>query len=177
MPGASAMADGHAAVPVATRLRLVCGVCLSTFLLCIARLLVVGVRPAWWAAAIGKRVAPGAVLAQPLPIADQDAGAATERPGPEWRQVALTARLVERAATKLPGITKCLPRAIVVQWLLRSKGIDSILVIAVHANDRSKEHGFHAWVEHRGDIVIGECDRTEYRPIMAYAQGVGATRA
>lgn len=169
------MADAQAGVPLATRLRLVCGVCLSTILLCVARLLVAGVRPAWWAAAIGKRVAPGAALLQHLPVTNADA--AGDRPRAAWSQLAGTARLVERAATKLPGVTKCLPRAIVVQWLLRSKGIDSILVIAVHANDRSKEHGFHAWVEHRGNVVIGDCDRTEYRPIMAYAQGVGATRA
>lgn len=160
-------------MPVAARLLLVCGVCLSTILLCVARFLVASVRPGWWAVTLGERVVPEVALSQQR----SDIDGADDQARRAWAQLALTARLVERAATKLPGITKCLPRAVAVQWLLRSKRIDSILVIAVHASDRSGEHGFHAWVERRGYIVIGDCDRTEYRPIMAYAQGMGVTRA
>lgn len=184
-----AMAESQAVVSTAMRLRLIGGVCLSTILLCIARLLVAFVRPVFWARALGTRLAADASLTHPT------SGSMTDDHTPAGRsvsgalvsdgrrdvsldrsEVALVARLVERAATKLPGTTKCLPRAMVVQWLLRRRGIASILVIAVHARDRSTEHGYHAWVEHHGDFVIGDCDRAEYRPIMAYRQDGGARR-
>lgn len=77
---------------------------------------------------------------------------------------------VERAALRLPGESKCLPQAIALQWSLRLKGPSSRLVLAIHRSDRFSRHAYHAWVEHDGCILIGHCDRSEYRPVMAFAQ-------
>jgi hypothetical protein len=99
-----------------------------------------------------------------------DPGAYT--PDPEAR---VLAAVVERAADRFPFAPKCLPRAVALQWRLRLAGIPSDLVIAFHAVDRSGEDGFHAWVEHGGEIVIGQCDRPVYQPVMTLSQGAVAT--
>ena len=78
---------------------------------------------------------------------------------------------VERAAVHLPFSTKCLPRAVALQWRLRASKIPSDLVVAFHSVDRTGDHGFHAWVEHAGEMVIGQCDRTVYRPVLRLSQG------
>lgn len=79
-------------------------------------------------------------------------------------------RRVERAAQHLPGISKCLPQAMALQWLLRRAGIPSRLVIALHRLDRAGEHAFHAWVEVGGDMLIGHCERDLYSPVATFDQ-------
>lgn len=79
-------------------------------------------------------------------------------------------RCVDKAARRIPGTSKCLPRAVALQWMLRREHIASQLVIAIHNTDRVGEHAFHAWVEQGGQIVIGHCDRTAYSPVMILAQ-------
>lgn len=86
------------------------------------------------------------------------------------RHAMLLGRLVDRAAEKLPGISKCLPRAAALQWMLRSTRIPSSLVIAFSLKDRSGPDAFHAWTEVRGQMLVGQCDRLDYRPIMALCQ-------
>lgn len=93
-------------------------------------------------------------------------------------EVALLARSVERASRRLPRVTRCLPRAMVVQWLMRRAGLPSRIVIAVHATDRTSEDAYHAWVEYAGEMVIGICNRSDYRPIAILDQdpAIAATR-
>lgn len=79
------------------------------------------------------------------------------------------ARTVERAATRLPGDSKCLPRAMALQWMLRRRAIPSRLVIAVAAKSASDPH--HAWTECDGAMLVGACDRDAYRPLLVLAQG------
>jgi len=64
---------------------------------------------------------------------------------------------VEWAATRLPFATKCLPRAMALSWLLRSKGIGHEVILAVRpASLRESADAMHAWVEVRGEKVIGD---------------------
>lgn len=79
-----------------------------------------------------------------------------------------SARRVERAAYRLPGESRCLPKAIALHWMLRRGGMPSRIVVAVHRHDRSADHAYHAWVEHAGRMLIGACDRDEYRSVMTF---------
>ena len=90
---------------------------------------------------------------------------ADAREAAEW-----LARRVERASRRLPGTSKCLPKAIALQWALRRENIPSRLIVAAHRADRSGEHAFHAWVEQDGAMLIGHCDSDEYQPVMVFAQ-------
>ena len=64
---------------------------------------------------------------------------------------------VERAATRLPFDTKCLPRAMALSWLLRQKRIGHTVVFAVRPADlRNSPDALHAWVEVDGSKVIGD---------------------
>ncbi|WP_095012040.1 lasso peptide biosynthesis B2 protein [Tsuneonella mangrovi] len=124
-----------------------------------AWVLVKTVRLSIWRESLGRSIDP----AEPWPVRRPvEAGLA---------DASRIARHVERAAAWLPFAGKCLPRAVACQWLLQALGIPSRLVIAHHRNDRSGEHAFHAWVEHNGAFVTGECDRADYEPVMAFVQG------
>lgn len=79
-------------------------------------------------------------------------------------------RCVDRAAGYLPGTSRCLPRAVALHWMLRLKGIPAQTVIAFKIGDRSGADAYHAWVELDGEMVIGQCDRMVYQPIMILAQ-------
>jgi hypothetical protein len=63
---------------------------------------------------------------------------------------------VEWAARLLPITTKCLPRAMVLSWLLRSKKIAHCLVFAVRPADRRDENDqLHSWVEVGSRTIMG----------------------
>ena len=67
------------------------------------------------------------------------------------------ARIVERAAQRLPFDTKCLPRAMALSWLLRRKAIGDSVVFAVRPTDlRNSTDVLHAWVEIDGSKIIGD---------------------
>jgi hypothetical protein len=76
------------------------------------------------------------------------------------------ASCVERAATRLPGLSRCLPKAVALQWLLLRQSIHASTVIAFKIGDRSGEDAYHAWVELDGEMLMGQCERSAYRPIM-----------
>ena len=64
---------------------------------------------------------------------------------------------VEWAATKLPFVTKCLPRAMALSWMLRRRSLCHTVVIAVRRGQlRHSTDALHAWVEIDGQIVLGE---------------------
>lgn len=89
------------------------------------------------------------------------------------------ARRVERAALRLPGASKCLPRAMALQWLMHRAGLPSRLVIAMHRHDREGDHVYHAWVEAGGEMLVGHCERAEYLPLACFdqvARGAAAIR-
>lgn len=124
-----------------------------------ALMLVKFVRLSAWRRTLGRLVPP------------EEAKRAEFEPADQARAAAL-AGWITRATERLPLATKCLARAVALQWRLRLSGISSLLMVAFHATDREGEHAFHAWVERDGQILIGACDRASYRPIMIFAQGV-----
>lgn len=64
---------------------------------------------------------------------------------------------VDRAASRLPFPTLCLPRAIALSRLLLRRGIPHQLVIAARpASQRGGGDDLHAWIEAGGRIVLGE---------------------
>ena len=64
---------------------------------------------------------------------------------------------VDWASELLPFATKCLPRAMALSWMLRSKKIGHTVVFAVRPADRrGRDDDLHAWVEVRSEIVIGD---------------------
>ena len=77
---------------------------------------------------------------------------------------------VDRAARRLPGEHKCLPQAVALQWLLSQQPVSSRLVIAAHLQRVDDEHGLHAWVESQGAMLIGHCDKADYRSIAIFEQ-------
>lgn len=88
----------------------------------------------------------------------------------ELRVATLLARRIERAAIRLPGHSKCLSKAVAMQWMLRLRGISSRLVIAIHRYDRTGDHAYHAWVEIAGVQVMGICDRAQYSSVASFEQ-------
>ena len=79
------------------------------------------------------------------------------------------ARRIERAAMRLPGESKCLAKAMALHWMLRHSGESGQLVIAIHRSERDAPHAYHAWLESGGAMLVGACDRTEYRELMRFA--------
>lgn len=76
---------------------------------------------------------------------------------------------IDRACVRLPGHSRCLPRAVALVWLLRRRSLPLLTVIAFSKIDRTGEDAYHAWVECGGEILIGHCDRSSYQPIMVLA--------
>ena len=118
-------------------------------LLILARLLVAGPRLLRWRHRLG-------------PLTTRSA----ETP-PNVRDREL-ARAVERAAQRLPGEAKCLPRAMALHWMLRRRRRANDLVIAVlPGTERGGLDDLHAWVEMDGTILIGDLNRP-FRPLARF---------
>lgn len=65
------------------------------------------------------------------------------------------ARQVEWAAKRLPVEINCLPRAMVLSWMLRRRDIAHVIVFAVRPRQERTADALHAWVEIAGLKVIG----------------------
>jgi len=64
---------------------------------------------------------------------------------------------VDWAARLLPFPTKCLPRAMALSRILRSRGIGHVVVFAVRpAEQRGAGDQLHAWVEFAGETILGD---------------------
>lgn len=82
------------------------------------------------------------------------AGGASQRLATDAARVAAH---VDWAAKLLPFTTKCLPRAMALSWMLRSRAIAHCVVFAVRpAELRGTDDQLHAWVEAGGEIVLGD---------------------
>lgn len=110
-------------------------------LLCAARLAVALVPFRLWRGSLGRIEGLGRSL-----------------PGPDQvRQARRLALHVERAATRLPFATKCLPRAMALAWLLRREGLGYSCKLAVRpAMQRGTIEDLHAWIECGDSTVLGE---------------------
>lgn len=121
--------------------------------LILARLLVAGPRLGRWRRWLGP------VAAQPL----------AEAPNAADRCLAAA---VERAAARLPGGARCLPRAMALHWMLRRRTRPSQLVIAtLPGSKRGGLDSLHAWIETGGEILIGALDQP-FQPLVRF----GASR-
>lgn len=66
-----------------------------------------------------------------------------------------------------PGTVKCLARAIATHFLLESAGYPSRLKIGVLKTE-GKTLEAHAWVEHRGSVVMGQVEQlTDFIPLQS----------
>lgn len=72
-------------------------------------------------------------------------------------EAARLARHIERAASRLPLETKCLPRAVALSRMLRRRALPHRLVIAARpAAHRQGQDDLHAWIEVDQVIAIGQ---------------------
>lgn len=83
------------------------------------------------------------------------------------------ARLVDIAARHGPYKAKCLPRSLVLQWLLARRGIDAALRLGVRRTAAAIEA--HAWLEHRGHPLID--DGAVHEAFAAFEQPIAAPGA
>ena len=90
--------------------------------------------------------------------------------GTSLAQARALARRVERAAKRLPGESKCLAKAMALQWMMQRSGLPSRLVIAIHRYERANKDTYHAWVEVSQEMLIGQCDRLEYAGVAGFDQ-------
>lgn len=110
-------------------------------LLCAARLAVGLIPFGRWRGTLGR-------------IDSEPGGTAGPGTIPQARRLAAH---VERAATRLPFVTKCLPRAMALAWLLQRASLPYCLKLAIRpAARRGTIDDLHAWVESAGAVVIGE---------------------
>ena len=81
--------------------------------------------------------------------------------------------LVEVAARYHVLRPTCLPKAIVLYWLLRQRGLEAKVVIG--AQKTADGIGAHAWLEYEGRILIGESGEV-FAPLDgAFYQSPGVT--
>jgi hypothetical protein len=92
------------------------------------------------------------------------APAAPENPDPQLRLDAnlarrRLARAVERGAGRLPGQSRCLARAVALQWMLRRRGLGGVIHLGVRPEGkRGGLDDLHAWVSRSGEVLIGASD-------------------
>lgn len=105
--------------------------------LCVARLLIAAVSFKRWRQTLGGGSGPHGLQSS--------------------SQARRLAAYVEWAAKLLPFTSKCLPRAMTLSWMLRSRRIGHCVVIAVRpAEMRGADDQLHAWVEVSGEIILGD---------------------
>lgn len=106
--------------------------------LCWARLTVATLPFSWWHGTLG----------------GTDRSSAVDFAAADARRFAAH---VEWAAKLLPFSTKCLPRAMALSWILRSRRIGHCVIFAVRpAEQRGSDDQLHAWVEIAGEKIIGD---------------------
>ncbi len=67
------------------------------------------------------------------------------------------ARHVERAASRLPGTSRCLPKAVALSRLLRARGVPHRVVLAIRPKSRrGGADDLHAWVTSGNRTILGE---------------------
>lgn len=85
----------------------------------------------------------------------------------------LLAKAVDRAVQRLPGGTKCLPRAIALFWMISRRKRPAQLVIAVlPGSARDEGDDLHVWVECGSEVMIGALDQP-FRPLARFGRASG----
>lgn len=126
----------------------------AAMMLTAARALIALVAFRRWRATLGRSVEPGP--------------ANPEARLPDNRRARRLVRAVARAGRRLPGEPRCLEQAMALAWMLRRRGIASVLVLGVRPGvRRGGLDDLHAWVVREGEILIGLSDG-DHRPIAAF---------
>jgi hypothetical protein len=73
---------------------------------------------------------------------------------------------VDVASRHTPGLKTCLARSLVAQALLTRHGHPALLHIGVVRGEQGQFQA-HAWVESKGEIVIGGSELEHYTPLAA----------
>jgi hypothetical protein len=97
-------------------------------------------------------------------VGETDATAGMEAdPAPSLASLVAAHR---RAVRHVPIKVKCLPQAMALQWMLRRRGIVSVLTIATLPKaGRGKLDDLHAWVAASGQILVG-ASPLPYVPVL-----------
>lgn len=123
-------------------------------LLAVARWLIAGVAFAQWRKSLG----------MPVMGVSSDSSLRLDANLPARR----LARAVERAAGRLPGECRCLPRAMALQWMLQRRGMVADLAIGVRPGDaRGGLDDLHAWVVREGEVLVGASDTPHHAIYVA----------
>ena len=77
---------------------------------------------------------------------------------------------VRIARRRLPG-TSCLAAALALQRMLSVEGHESELHIGVARTDG--DFAAHAWLTHKGEILVGEEEHEDYTRLVAWRTGPG----
>ncbi len=87
-------------------------------------------------------------------------GLAGEADEGQFGKARMLAAHVTRGAARIGLPLKCLPRAMALSWLLRRRGIAHHLIVAARpqASRANATEPLHAWVECRGETVLGELE-------------------
>jgi hypothetical protein len=91
----------------------------------------------------------------------------------ESARAASVARVVAIASGRGPIRTTCLRRSLLLWWLLRRDGIETVIRVGVNRDDGTLRA--HAWVEHRGQPLNDAADIALRFP--AFAQDFGTQPA
>lgn len=75
-------------------------------------------------------------------------------------------RGLDRAVRLLPGQSTCLARALAMGWMLRRRGIPSILYLGVDVNDGRLSA--HAWLWAADGVVTGMAEAISFTPVAMY---------
>jgi hypothetical protein len=73
---------------------------------------------------------------------------------------------IAAAARRIPGAT-CLPQALAAQAMLSRRAVPSVLRIGVAGPGAESRIKAHAWVECRGDVIVGKLEDLEQYAVLS----------
>lgn len=136
-------------------------------------------RPADWlravealalliAARLALSVLPVGLIFRSLRLTMEPAAAFDDRVPPAARPIGLA---IDRAARRLPGETRCLPRALAGALMLRRRRLQATVVLGVRSKDGLLKA--HAWLLSAGAPVLGAANAQVFVPLAAFSGGLG----
>lgn len=78
-------------------------------------------------------------------------------------------RVVGKVVRHLPFRARCLPQAMAAQWMLRRRGVNSVLVFGARRSGGDGPLEFHAWLMAGGECVVGGNDIGSYSAFPPFA--------
>ena len=89
-----------------------------------------------------------------------------ERPKSDRRQAVSIVKAVERASRRLPWRTVCFQQGLAAHWMLRLRGIPSILHYGIRTGDGAVSA--HVWISLDGEILIGKEEAGRYSQVATF---------